>query len=57
MGIVAKVHWKPNGRVPLAATKRLVGVPALTVMGFGWLLITGGTKTLTVNSQIKTFVP
>jgi hypothetical protein len=37
------LHWYVNGEVPLAATEKLVELPAVTDAALGWFVIVGAT--------------
>jgi hypothetical protein len=36
-------HWYVNGEVPLAATEKVVELPAVTDAALGWVVIVGAT--------------
>jgi hypothetical protein len=40
-------HWYVNGEVPLAATEKVVELPAVTDAALGWVVIDGAVTVVT----------
>src|SRR5438093_11837164 len=57
MVLPSKVQLYVSGVEPSAPTVRLKGWPARTFLLSGWLVMIGGTSTVTVKVQLALFVP